>query len=181
MRPDERSDTAAAEAQLVVRCIHADQLGAAAELIGPWLVELGLIPTRSPVQGDVVFDSSRRDDIASAGSVDSDHRVTQFAATVVEAGAAWGLYDETWARAPVAGHDETLPFWPTAADAANSAREAWKTFAPRAIELGAFIEQWLPGMNEDGISAAVWPSPCDGVVLTARELAQALTAATSAD
>lgn len=181
LRRDQAEDPAAVDAVLVVRCIDAEQLRAASELIGPWLVEFGLIPIGSPTPGDVVFDSDRRDDVVLAGNVDPDHRVAQFVTAVVEAGAVWGLYDETWARAPVAGHDETLPFWPTAHDAANSASGVWRTFASRAIELAAFIEQWLPSMDEDGISVAVWPSPSEGVVITAGELARALATARETD
>jgi len=173
-------DPEAVDAVLIVRCLDAEQLQAASDLIGPWLLEVGLTRTGSPVQGDVVFDSSRRDDVGLDGDADPNRRVAEFVETVVKAGAVWSLYDETWARARVASGDETLPFWPSADDAANSARAAWRTFAPRAIEIGAFTEEWLPGMEEDGISAAVWPSPSEGIVLTAQELARALAAASSA-
>lgn len=121
-----------------------------ASRIDPWLTVLPLIGAPEVRAGQVC-------DLSPEGS--GEERLAAFVGQVLRAEKLWGLYGETWARDEPGADAEVLPFWPSAELAARCVRGGWETFAPRSIELDAFIAQWLPGMEEDGILAAISPSP----------------------
>ena len=112
--------------------------------------------------------------------LDDAARRQRFALEVAASGMVWGLYGDTWARSPAAGEAEALPFWSSAGQAARCSTGAWEGFVPRAIERDAFVEQWLAGMDEDGIVAVLLPTPTEpGAIVGAAELGQALARAAS--
>ncbi len=121
-----------------------------ASLIEPWFAEHRLVNALEVRSGEVV-------DLSPA--LNREDRLAAFVGGVLRSEKVWGLYGDTWARDESGAEAEVLPFWPTAALAARCVRGRWDAFAPRAIALEAFIEQWLPGMEEDGILAAISPSP----------------------
>jgi hypothetical protein len=51
-----------------------------------------------------------------------------------------------------------MPFWPHAAYADALAADEWRDSDPKAIELSEFLTKWLPGMANDRLHAAVFPT-----------------------
>lgn len=121
-----------------------------AALIEPWFTELALVDGLDVRSGEVVDLSPE---------LNREERLAAFVGGVLRSEKIWGLYGDTWARDEPGADAEVLPFWPSAALAARCVRGRWDGFAPRAIALQGFVEQWLPGMEEDGILAAISPSP----------------------
>lgn len=65
----------------------------------------------------------------------------------------WGLMSKQgWANSH-SNHDEdvmVVPFWSDRAYAKACARDEWKQFTPESIHLADFLENWCPGMAEEG-------------------------------
>lgn len=177
VRVDERT------AVLLVRSADAESLGRCwAAVVEPWLCAEGLAEDGVGHQGELVLDHrAQRVEAARSVAPVGVGLLEHFVRGVVESGMVWGLYAQTWARSPGLADDsehaqvEALPFWAHSDSAARCVRGPWASYAPRAIELDAFVEQWLVGMVEDGIVAVIAPSPTSpGLVLPAAELAEAL-------
>jgi hypothetical protein len=133
------------------------------DVVAPWLDASGLVLVESAFEGDELLHTGGDSDdvVASSDPIDD------FVRRVVASSTVWGLYGKTWARSAAAGDTEALPVWSDAVAAARCISGPWAGFAPRAIALSAFREQWLVGMDEDGIVAVVSPAPAD---LLANEL-----------
>lgn len=126
------------------------------DVVAPWLDASGLVLVESAFEGDELLHTGGDDDgVASSDPIDD------FVHAVVASSTVWGLYGKTWARSAAAGDTEALPVWSDAVAAARCIAGPWAGFAPRAIALSAFREQWLVGMDEDGIVAVVSPGPSD--------------------
>lgn len=102
--------------------------------------------------------------------------VEGFVAQALEEDAVWGLqHEEGWALAGSEEGEEDLlvmPFWSSEAEARASAVGEWQDFAVGRIELGSFLEDWLPGMHEDGYRVGVnWEADATGIELEPAELA----------
>ena len=54
---------------------------------------------------------------------------------------------------------QCMPFWPHDAYAEALAADKWRDNGPRVIDLSEFLTKWLPGMAEDGLHVAVFPTP----------------------
>lgn len=168
----------ARRAVLVIAGVDADAVALAiAELLPPWLEQHGFAITQPAWQGETIFRSERDPELARIDALDDDARTELFVAEVARTQTVWGLYGKTWARSSAVGEIEALPLWPSRALAARCVDDAWPGFVPRAIELPAFVEQWLTGMHEDGILAVLVPTPGrPGSIVTAERLAAALGA-----
>ena len=146
--------------------------------VEPWLAGLSLAQAPTVETGRCVL---RRSGDAELDAMDDDARLAHFVQAVAESGLVWGLYGDSWARSEPEGDAQVLPFWPTAELAARCIAGAWESFAPRSIELDAFLEQWLTGMVEDGITAAITPTASTpGTKIPAARLLEVLVA-TQAD
>jgi len=91
-------------------------------------------------------------------SDDFVERLHEFVRKVTESGDVWGLeHEEGWALAPSAD-DETvsvMPFWSDEAAAEVCATDEWSNYRPSPIPLDDFLDDWLPGMAEDGYRVGV--------------------------
>jgi hypothetical protein len=147
-------------------------------MLTPWIAELPLAEPPATVVGDSAWALDRADAWAHVDALDEVARCEHFVHEASAAGSVWGLYDKTWARSMAAAGREALPLWPQRELAARCIAGPWRTFAPRAIELQELLDQWLTGMQEDGIVAVVTPTPRDpGVVIDPEALAEALRCA----
>ncbi len=54
--------------------------------------------------------------------------------------------------------NKCIPFWPHPDYAKTLAEHEWNDCNPVNIPLDALLEKWLPGMESDGISVAVFPT-----------------------
>lgn len=165
------------EHTLVLHLLGADEEAterAWREAIEPELESAGLV-LRASQEGAVALRVRRATEADALVGLDDDARRERFVGEVAGSGTIWGLYGETWARSSAAGEVEALPFWSGAADAARCIEGPWAGFVPRSIELEAFVEQWLAGMEEDGIVAVLLPTPLEpGAIVGPAELAAAL-------
>jgi hypothetical protein len=105
-------------------------------------------------------------------------RYEYFVKRVADWEAIWSLgSDEGYA---VMGDDdghELLPVWPHELFAAASATGDWTANKLRRIDLDAWMERWLPGLERDGRMVAVFPSPNrKGVVVPPERLRHDLQA-----
>lgn len=148
---------------------------ASAELVDPWLAAQGLATTALAREGELVLEHRRV--AADDDGQDEAQRLALFVRTVTASGTLWGLRAKTWARSAAAGEREALALWSTRASATRCIDGAWADFVAAPIDLDAFVEQWLPGMAEDGIVAVLMATPTRaGVIVEPRALAGSLTA-----
>ena len=98
----------------------------------------------------------------NTGSSKERHR--QFVQRVLDSGQVWGLEStEGWAVSGEEGQ-ESMPFWSDRDAAAQCAKEEWSGYEPTAIPLEEFLDNWLPGMAEDGVVVGTnWNADLGGV------------------
>jgi hypothetical protein len=46
---------------------------------------------------------------------------------------------------------EVIPFWSDQADAEALAKDEWESFLPHSMHLSEFLEDWIAGMNSEGL------------------------------
>lgn len=99
-------------------------------------------------------------EIAAVLRLDGPKRYSYCVKKMADEQAVWTLRQEDgWALAgDVDGH-ELIPVWPHECFAICCALGSWAGFVPVSIELDVWMERWLIGMERDGRSAAVFPTP----------------------
>jgi hypothetical protein len=83
-------------------------------------------------------------------------RYEYFIHRVCDTRKVWGLHDGGWASLGD-GDRKLIPFWPHDAYAARFQTGDWSTYMPKEIELGVFLDRWIPGMRSDGTAPAIFP------------------------
>ncbi|MDH5446990.1 MAG: DUF2750 domain-containing protein [Gammaproteobacteria bacterium] len=103
-------------------------------------------------------------------------RYEHFVKRVADWEEVWSLQDKNgWVSSENDEGIKSIPVWPHPEYTKLCAEENWKGNNPSSIELQAFIEKWLPGMEKDGLLVAVFPTPSGkGVQVTPAELKQHL-------
>jgi len=91
----------------------------------------------------------------------------------------WGLCrdEEEWAYSASSEYEdaEVLLFWSSKKLAAAHQQDEWKQHQPTAIELDDFIENWLPGVDEDGgLIGPNWTTDFEGWEVLPEDLAERL-------
>jgi len=111
----------------------------------------------------------------------SQERYERFVRGIADAGEVWGLKsEEGWCLSPSNGDEgedevEVMPFWSDRARAAQCAIEEWEDYEPTSIPLDLFIEEWLPGMVEDGfLAGANWNADLLGIEVDPMDLKEEL-------
>jgi uncharacterized protein DUF2750 len=164
---------------LIVTGDDSECVATAQAELEPWLAAQQLQIMPPMLEGATIFRSEPDAELARIDAMGDDARTELFVVGVLATQTVWGLYGKTWARSDAAGEVEALPLWPSRALAARCIDGAWAGFVPRAIELAAFLEQWLTGMEEDGIVAVLVPTPNGvGAIVAADRLSSALRAPT---
>jgi hypothetical protein len=87
---------------------------------------------------------------------DAAKRYEHFVLRVCETGKIWSLYKEGWATL-VDGDKTLMPFWPHQTYAERFRTGDWLSYQAEAIDLSAFLERWIPGMQREGLEPAVFP------------------------
>lgn len=91
-------------------------------------------------------------------ALDDAKRLEYFVAACAESGKVWGLRDkEGWCGMGTSENTDAIPFWPEEVFAVFMAEESWADSYPESVPLREFMEEWLPGMERDGVLAAVFP------------------------
>lgn len=105
----------------------------------------------------------------------ADERLNLFIARVRREQQVWALVeaDEWWMLQ--AADETSLPVWPSEEDAALWSAAHAPSASPAAITLALWLERWTPGLVEEHITLAVYPTENpDTVVLEAEALAELL-------
>ncbi len=94
-------------------------------------------------------------------------RYEYFVKRVADREEVWSLWNDGWLLAGDDQGNEIVPVWPHPTFAEACALEEWADSQPRAVEISAWLERWLPGMARDGRLVAVFPTPTvrSGVVV----------------
>lgn len=114
-------------------------------------------------------------DKAAAQALGDDERFNHFVNKVCEQQEMWILTDEHGCMMLTSDDDEDcIPVWPHADYAKEWAVDDWSQCKPEAISLPVWQSRWLPGMEEDELLVAVFPTTdATGVVVEPRELQEA--------
>jgi len=111
-------------------------------------------------------------------STDFDANFARFVELIKETGKVWGLEsDDGWAVSPSINNEEqdVMPFWDSEEDAKIHCVDEWSIYTPRAIDLDEFFDEWLSGMQDDGILVGInWNADFEGVEMEPLEMAQDL-------
>lgn len=102
----------------------------------------------------------------------------RFVSRVRETKVVWGLRSEDgWAYCPSnTSERNVLLFWSDAAYAKRHAVEHWAEYVAAPINLDAFVDRWLRGMQEDWLLVGVnFNAELGGLECEPAELAQLLT------
>jgi hypothetical protein len=86
----------------------------------------------------------------------SNKRYEYFVKKVVDYEEIWGLYNGGWATTQDENGIVFFLFWPKKEFAEFCATDDWRGYFPEKIELEEFINEWIPGMKEDGVKAAIF-------------------------
>lgn len=70
----------------------------------------------------------------------------------------WSLWNEGWALMGDDENGEMVPVWPHPVFAEGSAVGEWLGYEPKKIELDDWLTKWIPGMEKDGRTVAVFPA-----------------------
>ncbi len=105
----------------------------------------------------------------------AEERYDYLMEAIVENEQVWTLKSDEGMVLMSAEGAECLPIWPHAEFAKEWASGNWADCSPSSIDLDSWMARWLPGMEEDGYSLAIFPSANEeGIVITPRELREAL-------
>jgi len=98
-------------------------------------------------------------------NINSSKRYEYFIKKIVDYEEVWSLYFEGWAMVEDHDNARAIPFWPKEEFAKYCAEDEWANYVPRNISLHDFINDWLPGMEEDGYKASIFFNGIDACVL----------------
>lgn len=101
-------------------------------------------------------------------------RYEYFVKKIVDFEEVWGLYDDGWATTKDDSGYVLIPFWPKKEFAQYCAIEEWTNYQPKKIELDEFLEEWLPGMKEDGNKPSIFWNNDDAALVDVDILLQDL-------
>ncbi|OIN13813.1 DUF2750 domain-containing protein [Oceanisphaera psychrotolerans] len=115
-------------------------------------------------------------DKAAAQNMRDDERFNHFVSRVCEHDELWILTDEHGCMMLTSDDDEDcIPVWPHADYAKEWAVDDWSQCKPEALTLQVWLNRWVPGMEDDELLVAVFPtSDATGVVVEPRELQDAI-------
>ena len=109
--------------------------------------------------------------LESVSRLPSEERYGYFVRKVADFEKLWGLFDDGWAVMEDDDGSQVLPFWPEPEFAQALATGSWESYTPKSITLDEFLNCWLPGMSDDGMRPAVFPTAGGkGVVVDASRL-----------
>jgi len=115
-------------------------------------------------------------EIAAVLQLDGPKRYSYWVKKVADQQVVWSLWQaDGWALAADDQGRQLVPVWPHEKFAELCARDVWAGYAPKAIEIEAWMERWIPGMQRDTILVAVFPTPNDrGVAVDPAKLGEDL-------
>jgi len=106
-------------------------------------------------------------EIQAVLSLRASERYEYFIKKVADEQQLWSLRTlEGWVLAEDSEGRQVVPVWPHKLFAQLCATGMWTDCEAAVIELDVWLQRWIPGMDTDGRSVAVIPTPDDrGVVV----------------
>lgn len=105
-------------------------------------------------------------EIESVVVLSPDKRYKYFLNKVADTGFVWGLYEDGWALAGDIENRQLIPLWPTKEYAMLCAKDIWKNYRPKSIEIHEFLDDLMKDLELANISLAVFYTPEDrGVIV----------------
>jgi hypothetical protein len=99
-------------------------------------------------------------EIESVLQLEASKRYSYLVKHTVDQQRLWSLCRAgRWAAATDDSGKEFVPVWPHEKYAAICAQGDWADYEPKSIDITAWIEKWLPGLQCDGRCVAVFPIP----------------------
>ncbi|HUL10912.1 MAG TPA: DUF2750 domain-containing protein [Methylococcaceae bacterium] len=114
-------------------------------------------------------------------TADLNANYQRFIEHIQESGQVWGLQSpEGWLVVDSAEFEdsEVMPFWSDEAYARAHCVGEWESFKPVGMDLEEFVEDWLAGMDEDGVLVGPnWNADLEGLEVEPSEIAKRLSGA----
>lgn len=102
-------------------------------------------------------------------------RYDYFVKKVADENTIWSLWQSGWALAEDSDQRQVVPIWPHAQFAEICARGEWANYTALPIEMDAWVQRWLPGIEKDSRLLAIFPTTADrGIVVAPSKLASDL-------
>lgn len=86
-------------------------------------------------------------------------RYAHFIKRVADTQRIWSLEHDGWALLGDDKGQECIPVWPHAKYAELCANGIWAGFQPQSIDIDAWLNKWIPGIEKDRRLIAVFPTP----------------------
>lgn len=117
-------------------------------------------------------------EIAAVSRQDGPKRYSYAVKKAADQEVVWSLWHaDGWALASDDQGQHLVPVWPHHEFARLCVRGNWTGYEPKQIELGVWVERWIPGMQQDMRLVAVFPTPSDrGVTVAPARFAEDLLA-----
>lgn len=102
----------------------------------------------------------RDEELKAVLSLDGPKRYEYTIKKVADQEQVWSLWkDDGWALTGDSASRELVPVWPHERFASLCATGIWIGYEPKMIAIDVWIERWIPGIENDGRSIAVFPTP----------------------
>ncbi|WP_144558354.1 DUF2750 domain-containing protein [Shouchella miscanthi] len=103
--------------------------------------------------------------------MNSQKRYEYFIKKVSDYEEVWSLRNEQgWVTSKLDNGSTSLNFWPTKEHAELCAMKEWKKTVAVSIDLEEFIDSWLPGIDNDGVSVSIFFNNKDSITVPVKEI-----------
>lgn len=110
-------------------------------------------------------------DLKDLSRLSAEERYDYLVDTIISDEQVWTLQSDDGVVLMSSEGVDCLPIWPHAELAKEWASGNWADCYPAAIDLDSWMSRWLPGMEADGYSLAMFPSVNEeGIVMTPKDL-----------
>lgn len=98
------------------------------------------------------------DTMRNITAMSDEERFSYFVKKCADFKEVWGLCtSDGWCSLGTDAATQTIPFWPEKGFAELFIEGDWADCTAEPIALKSFVEDWLPGMAKDTVTAAVFP------------------------
>ena len=98
------------------------------------------------------------EDFRAVADQSAEERHDYLLDTVVREAKVWILSSDKGMVMMSSEGEQCLPVWPHPDFAADWATGDWEDCSPEPVDLQAWTERWLPGMENDELTLAVFPT-----------------------
>ena len=115
------------------------------------------------------------EDFREVAGKSADERYDYLLDTIVREEKVWILSSDKGMVMMSSDGEQCLPVWPHPDFASEWATGDWEDCSPDSVDLQSWLERWLPGMEADGVTLAVFPATDEEtVVVDPREMLELL-------